>query len=243
MRGDAAEHPAGDHALHQSDVIGIDLGLGRKRNTRWLLVRPLAQTDADTLREQPRRILLRPAQVGLQHRTHGPGRLPVQLLGECERGLGVGRALHVDAHKAPCPRGMADHLADEPLGQRRIHLHAHLGQLHTHIGAQLSLCNLLEQLMVDRSAGLGLGYLGHALTQRVERDLAALLIQPCRRGDRFLHRHSRNESPRDALPQRRAFGEAAEAPVRRQPDEEGTQHTVPRVCHHVSDPKLDVKNV
>jgi hypothetical protein len=138
VRGDAAEDAAGDHALHQRDVVRVHLGLFREGDSGRLSVGALAQPDADALREQPLGIVFCAAQIGLQYRTDRAGIESVQALGDRECGLGVGGAFHVNADKAAGARGVRGHLADQPLGQIRPDVHAHLGELYADVARAAS---------------------------------------------------------------------------------------------------------
>ena len=74
MGGDAAEdRPAelrvhvGDHALHQLDVVGVNVGLAGEGVLRALLVGALAEADADALAEQALRVGGGAVEVGLEN--------------------------------------------------------------------------------------------------------------------------------------------------------------------------------
>ena len=47
--GDAAEDRTADDALHQLDVVGVDIGLGGEGDFGWFLVGAFAEANANPL--------------------------------------------------------------------------------------------------------------------------------------------------------------------------------------------------
>jgi hypothetical protein len=184
----------------------------------------IAQSDADTLREQTLHVGLGAVEVGLEDGAEGAGEPCVEALGHREGALGVGRALHIDADEVVFGRGVGDHLSDDSFRQFIADIHADLGELDADVGVELPGGDLVEEAVVDGGGGFGVGDVGDAFAERVERGGDALGVETRAGGDSLFHRHAGDEALRDFAADRRSLRKGAEGLVGGECDEEGTEH-------------------
>ena len=71
--------------------------------------------------------------------------------------LRVHRPFHVDAGEVLQPSGMCDELIDDLERELLGDVQAHVGQLHADVRVELSRGDLIEELVIERSAFAGLG--------------------------------------------------------------------------------------
>src|SRR6202012_2512966 len=101
----------GDDALHELDIVGIDVRFGRKGDRRTLFIRSLAETDTDVFVEETFGVCFGAEEIGLEDSTYGAGKLCGKTLGHRNGGFGVGRAFHVDADEGMDAGSVLNHLA------------------------------------------------------------------------------------------------------------------------------------
>ena len=170
-------------------------------------------------------VRIRAPQARLDHHAAvlaEPGEEPVAE--EVERALGVRGALHVEAHETiVLLRPLQDprHVAQ---AEFLVDVEAHLRQLDRHVHLVVRRRHRVDHLHVLRAGCLGLGGLGHALAQQVERGRDALRLERGggrhRLGDRLPGHEARGE----LLGQAVAAHEVEDLLLFRQPEQ--------RVAHH-----------
>jgi hypothetical protein len=197
--GDAAEDSfavvrKGDHALHQVDVVGVDVGLCGERDVGTFLVGSFAEADADSLPEEPVGVGVGAEEIGLQDGTDAAGKLRVQALGHGDGRFGVGGAFHVDPDEGFCLGGVLDHLADDAFGEDWVEVHADLRELDTDVGVQFARFDCIEELVVDGGGSLRLRFSGYALAERVEGGCDAFAVHPITAGKNIVHGHAGDEA-------------------------------------------------
>ena len=159
--GDAAEDGAGDHALHELDVVGVDVGFGGEGDLGGLLVGAFAEADADALGEEAFDVGGGAEEVGLEDGAYGAGVFGWRRSVMAIVGFGVLGALHVDTDEAADAGGVGDHFADDAFGEGRAcagaaDVHADLGELDADVGAELAGLDGVEELVVDGGGLFGL---------------------------------------------------------------------------------------
>ncbi len=173
--GDAAEDAfaglgicVGDHALHQLDVVCVDVGLGGEGYGGALLIGSLAEANANSLLQEALGVGFGAEEIGLEDGADCAGVFRVKTLGDGDGGLGVGGAFHVDADEGVCLGGVGDHLADDALGEGGVEVHADLREFDADVGVEFARWDGVEELVVDVGGFLGFGFGGDALAERVE---------------------------------------------------------------------------
>ena len=78
--------------------------------------------------------------------------------------------------KLPMDLACSVRLSGDRLGQRRVELEAHLGELDADVGVDVLRADLVEKLMVDVGGFLRLNFGTDAFAERIERDMDTLLI-------------------------------------------------------------------
>ena len=92
----------------------------------------------------------------------------MQVFGQLQRGLGIGCALHVDAHEVAQLRGMGDDLAGHGLAQLGRNIHADAGQLDRDVRVQARSGDAVQQQVVNLSRGAGTRLCGDAFPKGIE---------------------------------------------------------------------------
>ena len=141
-----------------------------------------------------RRVFRRTEKVRLQNGANRARVQAVQVLGQCNGRLGVGRPFHVDANEVPQPLGMRHHVANRLLRKRGRHIHADARQLYADVRVQLFCRDRIEQLVVDAGGRNGFIFRSHAFAQRIQRNGEALPIQVSRDTQRVIHGKSRDKN-------------------------------------------------
>ena len=229
--GDAAEDRTGDDALHQLDVVGVDVGLGGEGDLGGFLVGAFAEADADALGEEAFYIIFGAKEVGLEDGADGAGVLLVEALGELEGGLGVLGAFHVDADEAADVGGVGDHVGDDAFGEGgafggAADVHADLGELDGDVGAEAAGLDGVEELVVDGGAGFGVGDVEDGFAEGVEGDVDAFGVELGGGGDGLVDGHAGDEAAGDAAADGGALRERAEGLVGGETNEERTKQEV-----------------
>ncbi len=232
--GDAAEDWAADDPLHELDVVGVDVGLGREGDFGGFLVGSFAEADANPLGKQAFYVTFGAVEVGLEDGAYGAGVAVVKAFSEGEGGFGVLGTFHVDADEAADVGGVGDHVADDALGQDgagggAADVHADLGELDADVGAELAGFDGVEELVVDGSAVLCLGDLEDALAEGVEGDVDAFGVELDGGGDGLVDCHASDETEGDAATEGGALRERAEGLVGRKTNEKRTKQDVTSV--------------
>jgi hypothetical protein len=197
--GEAAEDAfavvrEGGHALHQLNVVGVDVGLHGEGDLWAFLVGSLAEANANSLPQETLDVSLGAEEVRLEDGSDAAWKAGGEALGDGDGGLGVGRALHVDADEGVGLVGVMDHLADDALGEGGVEVHAHLRELYAYVRVEVANLDSVEELMVDVSGCLGLGFGHDALAKGVKADGDAFAVDPLAGGKGLLDRHAGYEA-------------------------------------------------
>ena len=106
----------------------------------------------------------------------------MQFVNEIERALGVGRALHVDAHKARGIHrgGFGDQSADDIAREFFVYIEPHVREFETDVGVELVGDDRVENLMVELRAVAGFVGIGDIFTEVVDGDAHAGAVDDLR---------------------------------------------------------------
>ena len=153
----------------------------------------------------------------------------VQRVHEIERALRVGRALHVDAHKIRrAHAGRFLHQSGHQVARQLfVDVEAHVGQLQAHVRFELVGRDLVEQLVIELSAGARFLNVGDVLAQVVDADGDSPLVQFGGHADRVFDLVAGYEPAGDTLSDDGSFSDGAEGAAFREGDEQGSQHGRP----------------
>jgi hypothetical protein len=99
--------------------------------------------------------------------------LAMQLAYEVKGALGVGRALHVNAHEVVDLHCVADQLSHQRESQILVYIEAHVGEFQADVGIKFARRHLLEHLVIELGALLGFVDVGDVLAQVVDADTGA----------------------------------------------------------------------
>ena len=164
----------GGHTLHQVDVVGIDVRLGGEGYFGAFFVGTLAETDANSFAQQAVGVGVGAVEVSLKNRASCAGKFCGEALGHRDGGFGVERAFHIDADEGVNLSGVRDHLADDALGEGWVEVHADLREFDADVGVELARGDGVEELVVDVSRFLRLGFRGHAFAASESSGVAAM---------------------------------------------------------------------
>ena len=213
MRGDPVIRPALEQDLHQPHKVSVDLGFGLERDLRRLLVRTLAEPDADAFRAECLDVFLTAMQVSLDDRANTPGVAGalMHLANKVECLLRVRRAFHVDAHEAAAPSGVRDEIARDRPGQVLVDIESHVRQLHAHVGIEMTRRDLIDHLVIQLRALPGLLGIRDVFAEVVDADGHAVRVGFLCRFERVFDSHAGNEAAGQPPPDARTLRHTAES--------------------------------
>ncbi len=226
--GDTAEDAfscggKGDHAPHELDVVGVDVGLGGEGDLGRLFVGAFAEADADVLGEKALGVGGGAEEVGLEDGADGAGVQGGETFGDGEGGLGVGGAFHVDADEGGDAGGVLDHLGDDAFGEGGVEVHAGLREFYADVGVEGAGLDGIEELVVDGGGFAGFGFGGDAFAERVETDGDAFAVDLLAGGEGVFDGHAGDEAGGELASEGGALGETAEGFILREGDEGGSE--------------------
>ena len=210
-----------DHG--QGQEVRVDLGRRSIADRAGLVIGALDEADGRPMREEALDVGCSASQVRLQ-RDADVVVLRHEGLGEVHRGLGVGRALHVDpepgaAGRAPLGEGVAALEAGLEV-QVEPELRGLDGDLDRAAGVGRGHVVLEDGLIVGRDL-VGLGIRRDVLAEPREEDADAVAAEPVGSGEGVVHRLARHEAAHGSLHERPGGDGPLQPLVARHPEEDG----------------------
>jgi hypothetical protein len=185
----------GDYALHELDIVGVDVRLRGKGDCGAFFVGSLAEADADVFVEETLGVGFGAEEIGLEDGAYGSRELYGEALGHGDGGFGIGRAFHVDADEGLDVGGVLDHLAYDAFGEGGIEVHANLGELDADVGVEAAGVDGVEKLVIDISRFPAFSFGSDGFAEGVEGDSDAFFVDSLAGGERLFYGHAGYEAP------------------------------------------------
>jgi len=224
--GETVVDTALHQGLHQLDVVGVDFGLFLEGDCFGLFVGSFAEADADAFVEEFFDISLGAAHVGLDDGSDAilVAGDAVKFVDEIEGALGVGGAFHIDANEIFRRHAgrFGDQTADNFVGHGFVDVEAHVGEFKADVGVEIFGGDLVEQVVVELSAGAGFIGVSDIFSEVVDGDAGSDLIHGGGGADGVGYFFSGNEAGGGALADAGALSDGAEGTALGESDEGGS---------------------
>ena len=170
-------------------------------------------------------VLLRAAQVRLEHDPHGVAELGMERLPEELQGpLGVVGLFHVDPHKRAVRLRRGDDGAQVVDARRRVDIQPHLCELDRDVRGGAGRLDAIEGVEVGVACRASLGSVVHGLPQEVEARRDPGRVELFERRDARFHRLTRDEARGELPGQPVGTDELEDARLLAEPEEAGADH-------------------